>query len=113
MGALQNLEKGKVLTALKDIVNSVEAEFTSLETEFPALATFVSQFDTDIGKAVLTEGAVDIAAVQSGALSILAAAEKFVETAWNDTMSISKADALTIAANGIGVLVRAASVPAA
>jgi hypothetical protein len=107
MGALQNLEKGNVIAALNDIVTSIKSEFTSIESEFPELGTFISQFDTDFGKAALTAGKAFVADIKAGTVPLLTAAEQLVEQVGVDAFNIAKTDALAIAGNALGVLVRA------
>jgi len=113
MGALQNLEKGDVVDALRDAADWVENRVEGLESKFPVLGQFVQQFASDFGQKLLTDAEAVAPAVVAGTTSITSAASTLFTEAEAQAASLSVSDATTLALNALRVHVTALTSSAA
>lgn len=107
MSAIGQWREGKYLEAVKEVLHAVVTAFKSIESDIPALGTFVNQFKSDFGVAALHDGQAFVAAIKSGETNILDAAKELVLQLKDDALDTAGHDALTVATNALGVLVRA------
>jgi len=110
-GTINKLESGDVGGALHDIATWVSNRVHGLESQFPALGTFVSQFSSDFGKQVLADAEALAPTVIAGTTTIQAAAEQLVTQAAGQAASIASTDATTIALNALRVQITGLQAP--
>lgn len=111
MNVLTELKQGHIVAVLNKVIGLIKGEVAELETEFPILGTFVSQFATDFGKKVLADAEALAPAVSAGTLSITSAAAQLVAQAITEAVDIAEHDATQIALNALRMYVSAPSQP--
>lgn len=92
------LGSGDILGALKKLLSLIEGS--------PELHAFIDQFSSDFGVVALADGKEFVAAINGG-LKITDAALQLVEKLASQALDTAGHDALTVATNALGVLVRA------
>lgn len=112
MGAIQNLEKGQLGAALNDIVSWVEGGVAALESQFPIIGQFLTQFTSDLGQKVLSDAEALAPSVIAGTTSFTAAAATLANQAVMAGLATAESDAAAVAMNALRLYV-SAPVPAA
>lgn len=110
MSFFGELKQGDISGAFRKLFGIAENEVSSLEKQFPALGTFVTQFGSDFGQKILADAEALAPAVLAGTTSITAAATQLISQVATQAASIASADATTVALNALRVHVTALQV---
>ena len=101
------IKSGDVAGAVKKVVALIEGEVTALETEFPIIGTFLTQFESDFGKAALKLAEAAAPDVISGKTPITEAAATLITGVTAQGIAIAEHDATQVALNALRLYVSA------
>lgn len=113
MSLIGLIKQGDIIGAVKKVISLAEGGFKTLEEEFPPLAAFVDQFESDFGKAALVTGQAFVADIKAGSSTLPDAAAALLKQLADQALDTAGHDALAVASNALGVLVRSPLVEAA
>lgn len=109
MNILTELEQGNVSAVVSKIVSVIKGEVSSLESQFPILGQFLSQFESDFGQKILADAEALAPAILAGTSTIGAAASQLISQAGPLAASVAANDATNIALNALRMYVSAPS----
>lgn len=113
MSLINLIRQGDVIGAVKKVIALAEGLITSIETDFPFLGSFISQFETDLGKAILAKVETAAPAVIANPSTFVSTAESIARDVVATGISVGEQDATQVALNALRAAVSAPSTPPA
>lgn len=107
MSLIALIRQGDIGGAINKVIAIIEGEIEVIEKQFPFLGDFVEQFNTDLGKAILTEVQKVAPSVIANPSTFLSAAQGIAEKVLADGIAAGEQDALEVAKNALRTAVSA------